>query len=125
MERIAIIIKNYKKRTGTIQSIYDSKQLFFFISAESCFVLGSDIYNDNPGLLRKIFFYSSDYNLFPLQRVNFSPPPSISENKGFSTRELLNNCKSHIRDWVGDRAYKYWDNLPILQKIWYQNPSFV
>lgn len=104
-----------QKKTGTIQSICDSNSYFSFLE-ESYFVLGSDIYNDNPVFLENLF-YSSDYNLFPLQRVNFSPPPSISENKGFQLENFW-IIVNHTREsqTVSETVHKYSDNLPILKK---------
>lgn len=105
-----------QKKTGTIQSICDSKSHFSFL-AESCFVLGSDIYNDNPVFLQNLF-YSSDYNLFPLQKVSFSPPPSISENKGFQLENFW-IIVNHIRESKLARipCINTRNNLPILKNM--------
>lgn len=124
MERITIIIKNYKKRTGTIQSICDSKQLFFFFQQNHVSCSGVTFIMTTPVFLEKSFFIFPIIIYFHFKEWTFLHPRQFQKIRVFQLENFW-IIVNHIWDWLGDRAYKYSDNLPILEKIWYQNPSFI
>lgn len=77
-----------------------------------------------PVFLEKLLFILPIIIYFHFKEWTFLHPRQFQKIRVFQLENFW-IIVNHIWDWLGDRAYKYSDNLPILEKIWYQNPSFI